>query len=161
LVDLLAAECKNSILKEKVMLKVYVTRLPNAINCSCWGVVGAKSGQTSCARNGNNQNVAMTKVDLVFWWRFKLEEVCRWKLVFMFLPFAAACVLDAERETCFWKIMIMSKLRCNDVASATNPSCLGAMGTKSGQGSCARGPKPTCRLHFFTPDFLTQVLTNR
>jgi hypothetical protein len=48
---------------------------------------------------------------------------------------------------------------CNSVASATNPPCLGVIGTKSGQGSCARSPKSPCRLHFFTPDFLTLILT--
>jgi hypothetical protein len=78
------------------MLKVYVTLLPNAINCSCSRVVGAKSGHTSCARSGNSQDLARTKVDLVFWWRLKLEEMCRWKLVVMFQASGLACVLDAE-----------------------------------------------------------------
>jgi hypothetical protein len=51
------------------------------------------------------------------------------------------------------------KVECNNVASATNPSCWGAMGTKSGQGFCARGAKSTCRRHFFVADFLTLILT--
>jgi hypothetical protein len=60
------------------------TNTSNTIKCSCSKVVGTKSGHTSCARSGNSQDLARTKVDLVFWWRFKLEEVCRWKLVVMF-----------------------------------------------------------------------------
>jgi hypothetical protein len=63
---LLVTECMKNILKEKVMLELSVTLLPNAIKYSCSRVVGAKSGHTSCARSGNSQDLAMTKTDLVF-----------------------------------------------------------------------------------------------